>query len=76
MPSGWIFDGWVSVSDQTFEYTDTDHDHDTFSFAAASPFDNLEIVGDTSGDDVGNDTDDDTQVWQINAHPRTFRVRR
>jgi hypothetical protein len=81
VPAGWTFDAWRDDTAQTVEYVDTDLDRDRFpssgSFDPALPIEHIEFVGETSGDDVGSGTTkDDTQVWQLNARARTFRVRR
>jgi len=80
VPAGWTFDSWADSTDQTVEYVDTDHDRDRFpssgSFPAAQPIEHIEFVGSTSGDDVGSGTTkDDTQIWQINARARRYRIR-
>jgi hypothetical protein len=80
VPAGWTFDAWRDSTDQTVEYVDVTQTHDRFpatgSFPSGLPIEHIEFVGDTVGDDVGGTTDDDTQVWRINARSRTFRVRR
>ena len=80
IPAGWRFDSWTGTgayADNTVDFLDTDHGIDHRGpFGSGPAIGDLYVVGDTDGDDVGNCTTDDTQLWSLSANARTFRVRR
>jgi hypothetical protein len=85
VPAGWTFDSWRDDVDQTVSYVDGTseddaNDRDRFpaqgSFEPSLPIEVIEFLSATKGSDVGGVTNDDTQIWQLKARARTFRVKR
>lgn len=75
-PSGWTVHEIITNTQSNWSYTDTDHSLDTgTSNNPHSPVYKIKVNGDTSGNDIGNCTTDDSYL-SVYYNPIEFKIKK